>query len=53
MGEKSDAHILFKLMEANDGQLSVKKYVELDINLMGLKVPIVGFLILEEPNTVL
>ena len=51
MGEKSDAHILFNLMAANDGQLPIKKQVELDINLLGLKVPNVWFLILEEPNS--
>ena len=50
MGEKSDAHILFNLTVANDGQLPMKKYVELDINFLGLKVPNVGFLILEEPR---
>ena len=43
-GEKSDAYILFNLMEANDGQLPVKKYVELDINFLGLKVPNMGSL---------
>ena len=53
MGEKLDAHILFNLTVANDGQIPVKKYVELDINFLGLKVPNVGFLILEEPNRVL
>ena len=52
-GEKSDAHILFNLTAANGGQLPMKKYVELDINFWGLKVPNVGFLILEEPNRVL
>ena len=31
----------------------MKKYIELDINFFGLKVPNVGFLILEEPNQVL
>ena len=44
MGEKSDAHILFNLTVANDGQLPMKKYIELDINFWGLKVPNVGFL---------
>ena len=53
MGEKSDAHILFNLMVANDGQLPMKKYVELNINFLGLKALNVGFLILEEPNRVL
>ena len=32
MGEKSDAHILFNLTAANDGQLPVKKYIKLDTN---------------------
>ena len=50
MGEKSDAHILFNLTTANDGQLSMKKYVELDINFLALNV---SFLFLEEPNRVL
>ena len=31
----------------------MKAYIELDINFLGLKVPNVGFLILEEPNRVL
>ena len=31
MGQRSDVHILFNLMAANDGQLPVKTYVELDI----------------------
>ena len=35
MGEKLDAHILFNLTAANDGQLPVKKYIELDINFWG------------------
>ena len=52
-GEKSEAHVLFNLTAANDGQLPVKKYVELDINFGGLKVPNVGFPIIEEPNRVL
>ena len=52
-GEKSDAHILFNLTAANDGQLHVKKYIELDITFLGLKVLNVDFLIIEEPNRVL
>ena len=52
-GEKSDAHILFNLTAANDGQLPMKKYIELDINFLGLKVLNVGFVILEELNQVL
>ena len=53
MGEKSDAHTFFNLTATNDGQLPVKKYIELDVNFMGLKVPNVGFLIIDEPNRVL
>ena len=53
MGEKSDGHIFFNLTVANDGQLPMKKYVELDINFLGLKVLNVSFLILEESNRVL
>ena len=50
VGEKSDAYILFILTVANEGQLPMKTYVELDINFLGMKVPNVGLLILEEPN---
>ena len=53
MGEKSDAHVLFNLTAANDGQLPVKKYVEIDVNFLGLKVPNVAFLIKDEPNRIL
>ena len=53
MGEEADAHILFNLTAANEGQLPMKTYVELDINSLGLKVPNVAFLILEEPNRIL
>ena len=44
MGEKLDAHILFNLTAANDGQLPMKKYIELDVIFMGLKVPNARFL---------
>ena len=53
MGEKLDAHILFNLTAANDGQLPLKQHIELDVKFMGLKVPNVGFLITDEPNRVL
>ena len=48
-----DAHVLFNLTVANDGQLPMKMYTEFDINFLGLKVLNVGFLILEEPKSVL
>ena len=53
MCEKADAHVLFTLTVLNDGQLPVKMYTDLDINFLGLKVPNVGFFILEEPLSVL
>ena len=46
-------HTLFNLTAANDGQLPMKKYVALDINFLGLKVPNLGFLIIEELNRIL
>ena len=52
-GEKADAHCLFKLTVANDGQMPIKMYTELDLTFLGLKVPKVGILIAEELNQVL
>ena len=52
-GEKANAHCLFKLTVANDGQMPIKMYTELDLTFLGLKVPKVGVLITEEPNQVL
>ena len=51
--EKAKAHQLFHLMVANDGQLPVKMYMELDINFLGLKVLNVGILVVEYPSQVL
>ena len=52
-GEKADAHSLFKLTVANDGQMPIKMYTELDLTFLGLKVLKVGVLIAEELNQVL
>ena len=52
-GKKADAHCLFKLTVANDGQMPIKMYTKLDLTFLGLKVPKVGVLIAEEPNQVL
>ena len=52
-GEKANAHSLFKLTVANDGQMPIKMYTKLDLTFLGLKVPKVGVLIAEEPNQVL
>ena len=51
--EKAEAHQLFHLMVTNDGLLPVKMYIELDINFLGLKVPNVGVLVVEDPIQVL
>ena len=51
--EKADAHSLFKLTVASDGQMPIKMYTKLDLTFLGLKVPKVGALIAEEPNQVL
>ena len=52
-GEKAKAHQLFHLTVANNGQLPVKMYTELDINFLGLRVPNVGVLIVDDPTQVL
>ena len=52
-GEKAKAHQLFHLTVANDGQLPVKMYTELDINFLGLRVLNVGVLVVDDPSQVL
>ena len=52
-GEKAKPHQLFHLTVTNNGQLPVKMYTELDINFLGLKVPNVGVLIVNNPTQVL
>ena len=51
--EKAEAHQLFNLTIANDGQFLVKMYTELDITFLGMKVPNVGILVVEDPSQVL
>ena len=53
MGEKADAHSLFRLTVTKDGQMPIKMYVELNFTFLGIKVPNVWVLIAEEPNQVL
>ena len=52
-GELSEAHSLFKLSAANNGVMPVSRYFEADINLLGFRVPKVGFLVVKDPNTLL
>ena len=51
--EKAKVHQLFHLMVTNDGQLPVKMYTGLDINFLGLQLPNVGILFVEDPSQVL
>ena len=53
MGEKADAHSLFRPVVSNDGQMPIKMNVELEITFLGVKVSNIGVLIIEEPNQVL
>ena len=53
MNEKADAHNLFNLTVANDGQLLIKMYTGLDIMFLGLKVLNVGMLVIKDPSQVL
>ena len=52
-GEFSEAHLLFKLSAANNGLMLVSRYFEADVNLLGFRVPKVGFLVVKDPNTLL
>ena len=52
-GEKSEAHTLFHFTVANNEKLPITKYVELDLNFMGLVVPRVGILVTKDPNQLL
>ena len=44
---------MFRLTTANDGQLPIGMYLEIDVNFLGLKVLDVGFLITKDPNHIL
>ena len=52
-GEKSDVYTLFHFMVAKDEQLPITKFVELDLNFMGLILPKVGILVTRDPNQLL
>ena len=52
-GAVAQAHNLFDLKSANGGGISLSRYIELDVEFLGLKVPKVGFLITQNPNEVL
>ena len=44
-GSVADAHHLFDLTSASGGAIPLSRYVELDVEFLGLHVPRVGFLI--------
>ena len=52
-GSVADAHHLFDLMGASGGAIPLSRYVELDVEFLGLQVPRVKFLITQNPNKVL
>ena len=52
-GAVADAHNLFDLKSTNGGDIPLLKYVELDVNFLGLNVPRVRFLIIQNPKDVL
>ena len=52
-GAVAEAHNLFDLKSANGGGMPFSRYVELDVEFLGLKVSSVGFLITQNPNEVL
>ena len=52
-GSVPDAHHLFNLTSASGGAIPLSRYVELDVEFLGLHVPRVGFLITQNPNKVL
>ena len=52
-GSVADAHHLFDLTSASGGAIPLSRYVELDVEFLGLHVPRVGFLITQNPNKVL
>ena len=53
MSKMANATQLFNLTLTNDGQLPVKMYTKLDMTFLGLKVPNVGMLVVEDPSQVL
>ena len=52
-GLVADAHHLFNLTSASSGAIPLSRYVELDVEFLGLHVPRVRFLITQNPNKVL
>ena len=52
-GLVADAHHLFNLTSASGGAILLSRYIELDVEFLGLQVSRVGFLITQNPNKAL
>ena len=52
-GLVADTHHLFNLTSTSGGAIPLSRYVELDVEFLGLQVPGVRFLITPNPNKVL
>ena len=52
-GSVADAHHLFNLTSTSGGAIPLSRYDELDVEILGLHVPRVRFLITKNPNKVL
>ena len=52
-GKLAEAHSMFWLSAANNEVMSVSKYFEADITLLGFRIPQVGFLVVKDPNVLL
>ena len=52
-GSVVDVHHMFDLTSASGGAIPLSRYVELDVEFLGLQVPRVRFLIAQNPNKVL
>ena len=52
-GSVADSHHMFNLTSVSGGAIPLSRYVELDMEFLGLQVPRDGFLITQNPNKVL
>ena len=52
-GPEANLHNLFDLKGANEGDIPVTKYFEMDVIFLGLRVPKVGCLVVKDPSDLL
>ena len=52
-GSVADAHHMFDLTSAGEGSIPLSRYVELDMEILGVQMPRVRFLITQNPKKVL